>query len=201
MGKKKSTSENEVGKYLQITKEAKAKYGEKTLVFYQVGSFYEVYALEDPITKERTGSDIDEFSRICDMKVTPKSNLKPIDGKIIVMAGEPLHGNPERKIRKLVENGYTVPIYQQDPTVKTIRTLTHVESPGTEVNVDSDIISNNTMCLWINSREKTMINKNPFLVFGMCCVDVCTGSVNLYEYKKSIVKRNQSTIYDSLERF
>ena len=63
MGKKKSTNENEVGKYLQITKEAKAKYGEKTLVFYQVGSFYEVYALEDPITKERTGSDIDAFSR------------------------------------------------------------------------------------------------------------------------------------------
>ena len=201
MGKKKSTNENEVSKYLQITKEAKAKYGEKTLVFYQVGSFYEVYALEDPVTKERTGSDIDEFSRICDMKVTPKSNMKPIDGKTIVMAGEPLHGNPERKIRKLVENGYTVPVYQQDPTVKTIRSLTHVESPGTEVNVDSDIISNNTMCLWINSREKTMINKNPFLVFGMCCVDVCTGSVNLYEYKKSVVKRNQSTIYDSLERF
>ena len=201
MGKKKSTNENEVSKYLQITKEAKAKYGEKTLVFYQVGSFYEVYGLEDPVTKERTGSDIDEFSRICDMKVTPKSNMKPIDGKTIVMAGEPLHGNPERKIRKLVENGYTVPIYQQDPVVKTIRSLTHVESPGTEVNVDSDIISNNTMCLWINSREKTMINKNPFLVFGMCCVDVCTGSVNLYEYKKSVVKRNQSTIYDSLERF
>ena len=33
--------------------------------------------------------------------------MKPIDGKTIVMAGEPLHGNPERKIRKLVENGYT----------------------------------------------------------------------------------------------
>ena len=201
MSKKKTSSNNEVSKYLALTREAKKMYGEKTLIFYQVGSFYEVYALEDPITKERTGSDIDEFSRICDMKITAKSNMKPIDGKTIVMAGEPLHGNPERKIQKLVENGYTVPIYNQDPTVKTIRTLTHVESPGTNVFIDNDIISNNTMCLWINSREKTMINKNPFLVFGMCCVDVCTGSVNLYEYTKPIVKRNQSTIYESLERF
>lgn len=71
MSKKKTSSNNEVSKYLALTREAKM-YGEKTLIFYQVGSFYEVYALEDPITKERTGSDIDEFSRICDMKITPK---------------------------------------------------------------------------------------------------------------------------------
>ena len=201
MVKKDTKSNNEVNKYLELTRTAKDKYGEKTLVFYQVGSFYEVYALEDPITKELTGSNISDFSRLCDMKITKKSNMKPINGKNIVMAGEPLHGNPERKIRKLVENGYTVPIYQQDPTVPNIRSLAHVESPGTEVNIDNDIISNNTMCLWINSREKTMINKNSFIVFGMCCIDVCTGSVNLYEYTKPMVKRNQSTIYDSLERF
>ena len=32
------------------------------------------------------------------------------------------------------------------------------------------------MCLWLNKRDKTLINKNPFIVFGMCCVDVCTGA-------------------------
>ena len=142
MVKKDTKSNNEVNKYLELTRTAKDKYGEKTLVFYQVGSFYEVYALEDPITKELTGSNISDFSRLCDMKITKKSNMKPINGKNIVMAGEPLHGNPERKIRKLVENGYTVPIYQQDPTVPNIRSLAHVESPGTEVNIDNDIISN-----------------------------------------------------------
>ena len=67
--------------------------------------------------------------------------------------------------------------------------------------MDNDIISNNTMCLWLNKRDKTSINKNPFIVFGMCCVDVCTGAVNLCEYQKPLVNRNQSTIFDSLERF
>ena len=165
MGKKKSLQTNESEKYLQLTKEAQAKFGNKTIIFYQVGSFFEVYGLQNPITKEVTGSHIMEFSRICDMKVTPKHNMKTIDGKIVLMAGEPLHGNPERKIKKLVENGYTVPVYQQDPTVSSIRSLTHIESPGTEVNIDNDIISNNTMCLWLNKRDKTLINKNPFIVF------------------------------------
>ena len=51
MGKKKPTAKNEIDKYLQLTKDAQAKYGNKTIIFYQVGSFYEVYVCKTQLQK------------------------------------------------------------------------------------------------------------------------------------------------------
>ena len=58
-------------KYLQITKDNIEKYGEKTIVYMQVGAFFEVYGLKnkDGIV---SGSKIIEFSRIADLKAVPK---------------------------------------------------------------------------------------------------------------------------------
>ena len=203
MGKKKSSTQkvSEVQKYLKLTIENKALYGEKTIVFYQLGTFFEVYGLRDPITKKITGSYIEEFGRICGMQVGTRANIKMIDGKDVVIAGEPLHGNPERKIKQLIKAQFTVVGYEQDPNVPSIRTKAWVRGPGTELDMEDNIISNNTMCIWLNKRDKTMLNKKPFIVCGMSCVDVCTGAVHLFEYKRDLIKRHSSTIFDSLERF
>ncbi len=203
MPKKKTTTRNksEAEKYLELTKKMKLRYGEKTIVFYQVGSFFEVYALEDPVTHEYHGSNIEDFSRLCDMNIAAKSNMKDINGMKVVMAGEPMHGNPEKKIQILVENGYTVPVWEQDEKVPSIRRQTHIESPAITNYFNNQIITNNMMCLWINKKSSSMINKRPFISFGMACVDTCTGSVNISEYMKYFIKRQETTLYDSLSRF
>ena len=51
--------------YLDLTKQYTSKYGVKTLLLMQVGAFFEVYALRDKMG-HITGSQIEEFSRICD---------------------------------------------------------------------------------------------------------------------------------------
>ena len=51
-----------VNTYFKDTDALKEKYGEKSIVFIQVGAFYEVYGLLDPETNEISGSDISAFS-------------------------------------------------------------------------------------------------------------------------------------------
>ena len=53
--------------YFEQTIEWKNKKGEKTLIFIQVGAFYEVYGLKDKNTGDITGSDIEPFSQFCDL--------------------------------------------------------------------------------------------------------------------------------------
>jgi len=54
-----------VNTYFKDTDALKEKYGEKSIVFIQVGAFYEVYGLLDPETNEISGSDISAFSSLC----------------------------------------------------------------------------------------------------------------------------------------
>ena len=62
--------------YLNYTKEYKKIYGEKTIILMQVGSFFECYALVDSNNnKKYFGSEINNFSQICDMTISKKSRV------------------------------------------------------------------------------------------------------------------------------
>ena len=124
----------------------------------------------------------------CAYGIAAKSNMKDINGMKVVMAGEPMHGNPEKKIQILVENGYTVPVWEQDEKVPSIRRQTHIESPAITNYFNNQIITNNMMCLCINKKSSSMIN-NHLSVLPQ--VDTCTGSVNISEYMKYFIKRQK----------
>ena len=70
--------------YIKYTKKWKKEYGDKTLVLMQVGSFFEVYGLKE-LDGTITGSNICDFSDICDMLIAKKS--QKVDGKQVMMAG------------------------------------------------------------------------------------------------------------------
>jgi len=59
-------------KYLEHTQNYKAQYGERTIILMMVGSFFEVYGLKDNETGIISGSDIAEFSKICQMNISEK---------------------------------------------------------------------------------------------------------------------------------
>ena len=59
------------------------EYGEQTLVFIQVGSFYEVYGKKSKDTI--TGSKIELFALYCDLNIVEKNVC--VGEKQIVMAG------------------------------------------------------------------------------------------------------------------
>ena len=85
--------------YFQKTKKHIEDYGELTIVLIQVGAFFEVYGLKDK-NDNINGSNIMDFSRICDLNVVDKKACCDLDA--VVMAGFKDH-LLDKYIKKLME--------------------------------------------------------------------------------------------------
>ena len=169
-----------VQEYLRLTETWKQELGEKTLVLYQVGSFYEVYGLMTSATGVYSGSNIAEFAALNELVIAPK-----LGGKVPhVMAGV---GVPyvEKYIRRMQEHDYTLVIYKQDPAVPSIRTMAEIVSPGTYFGEEATQLSNHIMCIWLYRQS-----------FGVAAVDIFTGKTTMYE--GALIAG--STAYDAVER-
>jgi DNA mismatch repair protein MutS len=183
--------------YFEKTKKHIEEYGDLTLVLIQVGAFFEVYGLKD---KDDTinSSNIMDFSRICDLNVVDK---KVCCGSYpVVMAGFKDH-LLDKYIKKLQEAGYTIAVYEQDEQgPNTTRSLTGVFSPGTYFSTDSDQITNNVSCIWIETKKGTLKNKDKTFVYvGASVIDIYTGYTSIMEYVEIYIKN--PTTFDELERF
>jgi DNA mismatch repair protein MutS len=182
--------------YFEKTKAYQKQYGEKTLVLMQVGAFFEVYGLQNTSTEEITGSQIVEFSRICDMAMADKKSSLGKDR--ILMAGFGTY-MIDKYLKKMQDAGYTVAIYTQDEQTKnTSRSLAGIYSPGTYFTSESSAnISNNTCCIWVEVIK---------LMQGKKQVYVGTSNINIYTGKSAIFEFNEAyilnpTTFDELERF
>ena len=183
-----------VDDYLSYTKKYKLEYGENTLVLMQVGSFFEVYGLKCK-DNNITGSNIEDFSRICDMVISGKN--QKIKGNKVMMAGFGL-AQIEKYIKKLQNTGYTIVIYTQDTKAKnTTRSLSEIISPGTYFASESDKLTNNIMCIWLHYTKKTRYSPEK-LWTGIACLDNFTGKSRICQFEREYYK--DSSIYDDLER-
>ena len=185
--------------YFKNTKKYKASHGEKTIVLIQVGSFFECYALVES-DGSYTGSSIEEFARINDMAIARKSAC--VGEKNVVMAGFGL-GQLEKYVKKLLEHGYTVPVFVQDQPIKgSERNLACIYSPGMYFNDDiqtNSNLSNNTICIWLNLANANLIIKQPLLTIGLSIIDILTGKLINFEY--TVPYNNNPIIYDQLEKY
>ena len=184
-----------VEEYLELTKRYKNEYGEKTLVLMQVGSFFEAYGLMD---KDNViyGSEIVKFAEINDMAIS-KKNLC-VNGECVVMSG---FGLPqlEKYIKKMQENGYTIPVYTQESSQKnTTRNLSVIFSPGTYFSNDSCELSNNITCIWFYCSNNIITRKQSISV-GISNIDIFTGKTCIFEFSKPYY--HSPATYDELERF
>jgi DNA mismatch repair protein MutS len=183
-----------VQEYLDLTKKWQAEYGDKTILLYMVGSFYEVYALEQP-DGTYVGSHIAEFALINDMVIARKNSI----GNTVVMAGVGV-AYAEKYITKLQEHNYTVVIYKQDINGKnTTRSLAEIVSPGTHFGQESsnEILSNHIMSIWLHK-----CNRRHEVTCGVANIDIFTGKVSLYQFTVLHQQRGYDyTTYDDLERY
>jgi len=185
-----------VEEYLSLTKKYKIEYGEKTLLLYQVGSFFEVYALKDKNGK-LTGSNIEDFSNMNDMIIAEKSKVL-VDKKKVVMAGFGL-AQLDKYVKKIQEHGYTIIVYTQDIQGKnTTRSLSEIISPGTFFTNDSTELSNNTMCIWLHTEKANKIIDKTVTI-GISNIDIFTGKTSIFQITKKYY-HNPCT-YDDLERY
>ena len=181
--------------YLKKTKEYKISHGEKTVVLYQCGSFFEVYGIKDK-QGNITGSDIVEVAGICDLHIANK-----LSGEgTVVMSG---FGLPQldKYVKKLTDEGWTVPVIVQDtPGSNTTRSLKIICSPGTNFLQDDSKLSNNIACIWIEKTTAALLNlKKPHLQCGMSNIDIYTGKAFINQFEGEYL-HNPAT-YDDLERF
>lgn len=193
--------------YFRLTREYKEQYGENTVVLMQVGAFFEVYGLKHAETGEITGSSINEMSNLCQLNVSEKK--AQYDNLQILMAGFRDY-TIDKYLNKLVEHGYTLPVFIQEKTGKTIkRVLDQVYSPGTLISCDtiaSPTMTNNIMCIWMDIHKpfvkksrtlETNIRNN--IVYGVSVVNIYTGKSSIFQYETQYIMN--TTTFDELERY
>jgi DNA mismatch repair protein MutS len=165
--------------YQQLT-EYQKKYGPRTFLLMQVGSFFEVYAkTEDHY--------IQEFSRIGDLKIAAKGEHYMAGFRDYLL---------DKYTLKLNEANYTTVVHVQEEVGGVIRRREQaVYSPGTYFLEEDVRLSNHVCCLWIHQTKRTPST----LLFGISTMDIYTGKVHVYEYQE-LYYQNPTT-YDSVERF
>jgi DNA mismatch repair protein MutS len=191
-----------IKEFFELTKKYEDEYGKNTIFLIQVGSFFECYGLKDACNNIY-GSNINEFSRICDLNIAEKRVCVGLDQ--VVMAGFTQH-ILDKYVKKLQNAGYTVAVYAQDEQcANTTRSLLGVFSPGTYFSSDPENITNITCCIWIEVKTdpiqllKNKSNKSLNVYIGVSSIDIYTGKTCVMEYSESYIKN--PTTFDELEQF
>ena len=191
-----------IKEFFELTKKYEEEYGINTIFLMQVGSFFECYGLKDT-NNNIYGSNINDFSRICDLNIAEKRVCVGLDQ--VVMAGFTQH-ILDKYVKKLQQAGYTVAVYAQDEQcANTTRSLLGVFSPGTYFSSDTENITNITCCIWIEVKAdpiqliKNKSNKSLNVYIGVSSIDIYTGKTSIMEYSDTYIKN--PTTFDELEQF
>ncbi len=153
--------------YFKLQQLFEEKYGTNTIVLMEIGTFFEVYEVdndEDKIGKAK------EIATLLNIQLTRK-NKNILENSISnpLMAGVPAISLEKHLSRLIAEEKYTIVIIKQQgipPNVK--RTLEAIISPGTNFDFTLTADENNTTSIIIDK------NKNNYLV-GYSAIDVTTG--------------------------
>jgi len=186
-----------IKEYFELTKKYQEEYGENTILLMQVGSFFEVYGINNKITETITCSKILEFSQICELNIVEKNVCVGEDN--VMMAGFK-DMQIEKYIKKIQEAGFTAVVYVQDEATKnTTRSLGGIFSPGTYFHTESHNLTNSITCIWIDLIENKIIMKGKYVIVGVANIDIYTGKTSIFQFKELYI--NNPSTYDELERF
>jgi DNA mismatch repair protein MutS len=191
--------------YFEKSNKYMLEYGENTILLMQVGSFFEVYGLKDINSGIVKGSNIEDFSRICELNIVEKNVCSAtLKGYSVVMAGFK-DFIIEKYVKKLQDAGFTSVVYTQDEAApNTPRSLHAIYSPGTFFSTESTNITNNTLCVWINLVDSFMNKKNnnnnlKKIYVGVANINIYTGKSSIFEFNELYI--NNPATFDELERF
>ena len=89
-----------------------SKFGKKTMLLWQCGSFYEIYALKNTITNDFDEGklQIETCNEICNFSIVKKGDQK-YNNKQVFMAGISNSCDIEVIIEKFKKEGFTIIIY------------------------------------------------------------------------------------------
>jgi DNA mismatch repair protein MutS len=188
--------------YFRLTKLYQGKYGPKTLLLYQIGKFFEVYGYKHPDHDTIQGSLIEEFSYVCDLRMSSKA-IKYEKKYPVYLSGfhtSPMHIEKYKDI--LLEQQFTLVFYVEEEgsgsaKKKKTRIMEGVYSPGTYIPPETTVQNNTyTVSIWVKSF---IYKKQNHYCTGMALYNVVTNQSYLLEYTIQD-ERIHSTTFDDMER-
>lgn len=182
----KITKDTIYDEYLNYHEKFKNKYGVKSLVLMQVGSFHECYSTD------QRGPNLFKISELLNIVCTRKDKtLDIINEKNPYMLGFPSVAL-SKFLKILIDNQFTIIVIDQTtPPPNPLRQITGIYSPSTfidSVSIDSKYL----MILYIEINQALNSAKNNISI-GMCSIDLATGTVNFYEsHGTGIIDENEA---------
>ena len=165
--------------YIELQQKYEKKYGDKTIVLYECGQFFEIYGV---VNEEENFGKIYDISELTNLSVSKRSDkYAPVSRKNPLMAGFPNHSFEKWK-DILLKHNYTVIKIEQDShgTKDPERKITEIISPG--INIDCTSFSNNLMSIYLEHIIDKSINKS-LTYAGISVIDITTGDNSVYEIK------------------
>nr|QBK91621.1 MAG: DNA mismatch repair ATPase [Pithovirus LCPAC302] len=172
-----------VTEYLKYQEEYQNKYGDRTIVLMEVGSFWEMYEFDpekDPNFKEawpdkRLGHAV-ELSKLLGYVLTKRNKNKPYTITNPNMIGFPCVAY-EKHSKFLLSKNYTIVVIEQDkPGKNAERTVTKVLSPATEISDLSPIpVTNQIVSIYIEVQKEEPKFEDFLITVGVSTIDVTTG--------------------------
>lgn len=166
--------------YINYQIKYQGKYGDKTVILMQVGSFFEAYAIDN----EKEKINIDNLNQICDLmniQISRKNkNIIENSRSNPLMAGFPLFAI-EKFIQILMNHGYTVVLIEQvtEPP-EPERKVTNIFSPGTSINYIPSEETSNLLSVYIETN-KDLRNYRDIVCIGLSIIDLTTGKSIVYQ--------------------
>ena len=159
--------------YFELQRFFEEKYGDDSVVFIEIGSFFEVYEINNE--KEQVGK-AKEVAELLNIQLTKKNkNIVENSDKNPLLAGVPTVSF-ERYLNRLIsEQKYTIIVVKQKGLPpKLTRYVSQIISPGTNFDhiVDND---DNYIVSILVDKYKGIYN------VGYSAIDVTTGKTFLYE--------------------
>jgi DNA mismatch repair protein MutS len=185
--KKKVTKGNIHDEYLFYHEKFQNKYGDKTIVLMQVGSFHEAYG-----TNER-GPNLFKLSELLNIVCTRKDkSIDIINEKNPYMLGFPSVAL-SKFLKILIDHHFTVIVIDQTtPVPNPQRSVTGIYSPSTFIDGNT-VDSKYLMVLYIEVNKSLNSSKNNISI-GMCAIDSSTAAVSYYEsHGSGLSDENEAT--------
>jgi len=187
--------------YFNFQKKYEALYGERTVVLYHSGTFYETWEYDPTDCKDekckfaKDGSywnfpigKSSAVSVITDYNLTCQNNNKPYSIKNPAKCGLPLIAY-DKNLIKLLSNDYVVVRVDQQKDGKNItRIVTEICSPTMQIDsISLNRATSNIACIYIEYQKGSVGKYDNFLITtGISVIDIITGTNKVCEFHSKV---------------
>ena len=173
--------------YLKYHDENIKKYGKNTVVLMQVGSFYEIYSVQNESLN--LGADIYQLADILGIQVVRRNKSIPeITLENFLMSGWNMYAT-EKFQKILLNHNYTIVYVDQvSATPNPERKITNIISPGTMIENYNNNDNNYLLSIYLNSYPQ-QYDKHIYVI-GLSAIDISTGENTVHKIISSIDDNN-----------